>query len=74
MRGAVEALGIAHTGNVPGVVTVSAGLAILDPGRTQTAAEVLKDADEALYLAKSLGRNRVEAAVSQPQHLQQPAA
>ena len=73
MRGAVEALGIAHIGNLPEVITLSAGLAVLDPGRTRTVAEVLKEADEALYLAKSLGRNRVEAAISQ-QHVRQPAA
>ncbi len=47
-------------------VTVSVGAAIVkDPG--QTAAELLKRADEALYQAKRQGRNRVIADFSPPQ-------
>jgi two-component system cell cycle response regulator len=60
MRAGLEALGIPHVGNVGGVLTLSAGMAVLDPDRTRSVAEVLKEADEALYLAKELGRNRVE--------------
>lgn len=45
----------------PGLrVTASFGVAQLQPGAT--AAEALRDADEALYRAKHLGRNRVELA------------
>ena len=66
MRLGLEGLAIAHTGNGPAVLTVSAGLAMLDPGRTRPASDVLKEADVALYRAKQLGRNRVEQAVPQP--------
>jgi two-component system cell cycle response regulator len=60
MRSGLEALGIPHAGNVGGVLTLSAGMAVFDPDRTRSVAEVLKEADEALYRAKELGRNRVE--------------
>ncbi|MGZ4211256.1 MAG: GGDEF domain-containing protein, partial [Actinomycetota bacterium] len=63
MRIGVEALAIPHIGNPFGVVTFSAGLAILDPGHVESASEVLREADAALYRAKELGRNRVEQAV-----------
>lgn len=43
-----------------GLITVSAGTAVLDPDHTRFAAEVLEEADQALYRAKDLGRNRVE--------------
>jgi two-component system cell cycle response regulator len=67
MRRSVEALHIPHEGNPGGVVTVSAGVAMLDPGRIRPAAEVLRGADEALYQAKRLGRNRVEHLIRQAQ-------
>jgi diguanylate cyclase (GGDEF)-like protein len=60
MRVGVEGLAIPHIGNPLGILTFSAGLAILDPTRTESANEVLKQADTALYRAKELGRNRVE--------------
>jgi diguanylate cyclase (GGDEF)-like protein len=60
MRVGVEGLAIPHVGNPLGILTFSAGLAILDPTRTESANEVLKEADRALYRAKELGRNRVE--------------
>jgi diguanylate cyclase (GGDEF)-like protein len=63
MRMGVESLAIPHVGNPFGVVTFSAGLAILDPGHIESAGEVLREADAALYRAKELGRNRVEQAV-----------
>jgi diguanylate cyclase (GGDEF)-like protein len=66
MRLGLERLAIAHTDNSLGVLTVSAGLAVLDPGHTRPASNVLKEADVALYRAKQLGRNRVEQAVPQP--------
>jgi len=60
MRAGVHALGLPHAGNVPGVLTVSAGMAILDAAGHHSAEDVLMEADEALYRAKERGRNRVE--------------
>ena len=60
MRAGLEALGIPHAGNASGVLTLSAGMAVLDPSQSRSVAEVLREADEALYRAKKLGRNRVE--------------
>jgi two-component system cell cycle response regulator len=64
MRTGVEGLAIPHVGNPLGVITFSAGLAILDPTRIESANEILKEADAALYRAKELGRNRVEQVVA----------
>ncbi len=58
----VEALGISHRGNPAGVVTISAGVAVLGPLQPRSAHEVLAEADQALYRAKQLGRNRIEQA------------
>lgn len=61
MRSGLQGLAIPHTGNPPGgVLTLSAGISMLDPAFTRPAGEVLKQADEALYQAKQLGRNQVE--------------
>jgi diguanylate cyclase (GGDEF)-like protein len=64
MRIAVEGLAIPHVGNPRGVLTFSAGLAILDPNHIESAGEVLEAADAALYRAKEIGRNRVEQVVA----------
>jgi diguanylate cyclase (GGDEF)-like protein len=63
MQVGVERLAIPHAANPIGILTFSAGLAILDPGHIETAREVLAEADAALYRAKQLGRNRVEQVV-----------
>jgi diguanylate cyclase (GGDEF)-like protein len=65
MRIGLEDLAITHAHNAVSVLTFSAGLAVLDPGRRKSAAEVLKEADSALYRAKQLGRNRVEGGAVQ---------
>jgi PleD family two-component response regulator len=60
MRVGVQRLAVPHGVNPLGVLTVSAGLAMLDPEHIRPASAVLKEADVALYRAKQLGRNRVE--------------
>jgi len=65
MRLGLEQLAIPHVGNSRGVLTISAGLAMLDPDNARSASQVLKEADDALYRAKRLGRNRVEQATPQ---------
>jgi diguanylate cyclase (GGDEF)-like protein len=65
MRTSLEALAIAHAATPRGRVTVSAGMAVLDPNHTRFAGEVLEEADQALYRAKALGRNRVEHVLHQ---------
>jgi two-component system chemotaxis response regulator CheY len=62
MRIGLHDLAITHAGSPLGVVTVSAGMAVLAAGETGSASAVLQLADEALYRAKGLGRNRVELA------------
>jgi two-component system, cell cycle response regulator len=67
MRIGIQRLATPHADTESGVLTISAGLAVLDPdSQSSTATEVLKKADEALYRAKQLGRNRVEQAEHQP--------
>lgn len=66
MRIGLERLGIPHGDSPLGVLTFSAGLAMLDPDRKRSPNDVLKEADEALYRAKQLGRNRIEQADPQP--------
>jgi two-component system, cell cycle response regulator len=59
-RQAVEQLGLVHAAKTPaGVVTISAGVAMLEPDSGQTISDWLRDADTALYRAKAAGRNCV---------------
>jgi diguanylate cyclase (GGDEF)-like protein len=70
-RIALEQAGLHHPLNAPtGVLTFSAGVAAAQPG--ETPAEVLRRADEALYRAKSSGRNQIAVAAYKP--LQQAVA
>lgn len=59
MRARVEQLSIPHDEAGRGIITLSAGVASLDPDHLRPVREVLKEADDALYRAKKLGRNRV---------------
>ncbi len=61
MRRAVEELGIEHRESASGnVVTISVGVAVVSPTAGRNALGALQLADEALYRAKSKGRNRIE--------------
>lgn len=64
IRAAIEALALPHSGSGFGVVTVSAGLILLE-GRTAAirGEELVARADRLLYQAKHAGRNRVVAEV-----------
>ncbi|MDQ0211702.1 diguanylate cyclase response regulator [Arthrobacter sp. SRS-W-1-2016] len=65
---AVRGLGIAHSGNPSGTLTLSAGLSAFVPDHRVSSERLLKEADMALYTAKSAGRNRVEVAPEVRQH------
>ncbi|HKB02220.1 MAG TPA: diguanylate cyclase [Gemmataceae bacterium] len=59
LRTAVEGLNLEHTGSPFGRVTISAGVAATVPDRGSAPDRLLAAADNALYEAKSAGRNRV---------------
>jgi diguanylate cyclase (GGDEF)-like protein len=57
---AVAGAAIAHPSNEPyGVVTTSAGFALLEPRGPESSDLALRTADAALFAAKAAGRNRV---------------
>lgn len=61
IRKAVEELAIEHRASRAGpVLTISAGVAVIEPDLRRSSSGAVQLADEALYRAKSKGRNRVE--------------
>ena len=63
LRKKVHDLGLQHTGNANGIVTVSIGMATMTAGKPIARSEDLtREADAVLYAAKAGGRDRVMAA------------
>lgn len=62
IREAVAALGLQHPVSPLGSLTISVGVAIDAPDAAGDHEALIRRADEALYRAKALGRNRVEIA------------
>lgn len=58
LRSSIEALAIPHPDSSFGVVTVSAGVALHSAGKDSNM--LIREADKALYQAKSTGRNKVQ--------------
>jgi diguanylate cyclase (GGDEF)-like protein len=62
IRHAVESANLLHPATPQGVVTISVGVAAIVPRAGFSAELLIAAADAALYRAKGLGKNRVEAA------------
>lgn len=60
MRAAVERMAVRQAGEDGALLTVSAGVAVMDAEHPRSARVVIKEADRSLRRAKQLGRNRVE--------------
>jgi diguanylate cyclase (GGDEF)-like protein len=58
--GRVRSLAIRHSGSSYGIVTISLGVATEREFRSSSSDSLIKRADQALYLAKDKGRNRIE--------------
>lgn len=62
LRESIESLQIRHINSVRGVVTISAGVAVMAGGTSLASEKLLRAADEALFEAKRGGRNQVRVA------------
>jgi diguanylate cyclase (GGDEF)-like protein len=64
IRKAVAAMNLPHPHNPHGHQTISIGVAATIPIQDESALSLLTQSDHALYRAKDMGRNRVEAAIN----------
>ncbi|MEB0137128.1 diguanylate cyclase [Actimicrobium sp. CCC2.4] len=64
VRLSIEQLAMPHARASSGLVTISIGVAICEAGNHGSMAGLLRAADDALYLAKDAGRNRVHLAAA----------
>ena len=62
VRQIIEHQGWRHVGSPEGCITVSVGVATIEPTPRQAKSTLFEQADAALYKAKAQGRNRVECA------------
>lgn len=65
LRAAVATMQLPHPGSPHHIQTISIGVAVAIPEPDQSPLSLLNASDSALYLAKLLGRNRVESNLSQ---------
>ncbi len=65
VRRDIERLNIDHAGSATGMVTVSVGVATGVASECESAEDILKAADEQLFVAKQSGRNRISMIVLQ---------
>jgi len=66
VRQSVQSLAIAHAQTPEGKVTVSAGVAVMTNASYANTENLLRAADDALYRAKTSGRNQVQLAPEAP--------
>lgn len=59
IRAAIDDLALEHAGSEYGRVTASIGLATWTPDQDDEPSAVIREADEALYYAKTTGRNKI---------------